>query len=276
MKKVILLLSFLISSAHATDITFINGGNTQSPTTVFGLALKNAVKGNAKWEQASSCRDVQSLYRKTKNSVIIYNTTNDFADRNANTPCEHERFTAQNTVIISAMPIKICKAKDHNKAFNDQRVTMGIASMLANSRYEADWNKNNNLNLKLVAYGGSAGVATAVINKEIDYGFIASPLASKQERDGKLECVYSTDAKSPLFVGKHFRLAIPDFEIITVAYTNSTDPEVLSRLKAAAKSAEFTAWLNNNESSANTAPTNQDLERINGFVSKMMAAWGTK
>lgn len=276
MKKVILILSFLITSAQAADITFINGGNPQSPTTVFGLALKNSVKGNTKWEQASSCREVQSLYRRTKNAVVIYNTTNDFADRNANNPCDTEKFTAQNTVIISAMPIKICRAKDHNKAFNDRRVTMGVASMLVNPRYEADWNKNNDLNLKLVAYGGSAGVATAVINKEVDYGLIASPLASKQERDGKLECLYSSDSKSPLFLGKHIRLSIPDFEIITVAYTNSTDPEVLSKLKAAATSPEFAAWLANNESTSNTQPNDQDLNRINTYVAKMIAVWGTK
>jgi hypothetical protein len=272
MKKLFVLLSLVTGLAHATEITILNEGNPQSPTTVFGLALKNAIKGDVKWEQATSCRDAQNKFRKIKNAVLIYNTSNDFADRTTNNPCEFDKFTAKNTIIITAMPMKICRAVDNKKSINDGKVTLGLASMVATQRHEADWNSNG-LNIRFVPYGGSAGVVTATVNKEVDYGWIGSPMASKQERDGKLECLYSTDSKSAKFLGKKLKLSVPDFEIITLAYTNSADPEVIARLREAARNPEFVSWMAASDTTANSNPTEQDLARVNNFVTKLINSW---
>ena len=275
MKKLFVLFALIMSQAQATEITILNEGNPQSPTTVFGHAFRNAIKGDVKWEQATSCRDAQAKFRRIKNAVLIYNTSNDFADRTANTPCEFDRFTAGNTVIITSMPMKICRAVGNKKPINDSKVTLGLASMVATKKHEADWNSNG-LNIRFVPYGGSAGVVTATVNQEVDYGWIGSPLASKQERDGKLECLYSTDPKSPKFLGKQFKLSVPDFEIITLAYTNSTDPAVLARLRDAAKNPEFVSWLAASDTTGNSNPTEQDLIRVNNFVSKLINSWASQ
>lgn len=274
MKMLCVLLAMAVTSlAHAAEITIINEGNPQSPTTVFGHALKNAISGEVKWEQATSCRDAQARFKKTKNAVLIYNTSNDFADRAANNPCNFDRFTLANVIVITAMPMKICRSVGSTKSMTDGRITLGLASMVSTRRHEEDWNKNG-LNLRFVPYGGSAGVATATINREVDYGWIASPMASKQERDGKLDCPYSTDPKSSKFLGRHFKLAVPDFEIITLAYTNATDPMILSRLREAARNPKFLEYLASTETTANSNPTEQDLMRVNNFVSRLLYSWG--
>jgi hypothetical protein len=270
-----LLLAIAATSASATDITVINEGSPQSPTTVFGLALKNAIGPDTKWEQATSCQDAQSKFKKIKNSVVIYNTTNDFADRMKASNCQTEPITVKNAVIITTTYMKICRAVGNTHKISDKGVTLGLASMVATAKHQANWNAHG-ANLKFVPYGGSAGVARAAASGEIDYGWIGSAMATKMEQDGKLECLYSTDPASPKFLGNSFALDIPDFQIVTVAYTNSTDSAVMKQLKIAASSEEFQKWLANGETVGFTDIKRSDVDSVNGYVTLMMNRWGDK
>lgn len=273
-----LLFALLVTlgiSAHAADITVINEGSPQSPTTVFGLALKNAIGPDTRWEQASSCQDAQNKFRKIKNAVVIYNTTNDFADRTKASSCQSEPITVKNAVIITTTYMKVCRAVGSTRKITDPGATLGAASMVVTPRHQADWNTNG-ISIKMVPYGGSAGAARAASSGEVDYGWIGSGMASKMEADGKLECLYSTDPASPKYLARSFKLAVPDFQIITVAYTNSTDPAVLKQLKDAANSPDFRQWLAGTETLGTTTIMQKDVDVVNGYVDRLIKAWADK
>lgn len=277
MKKSLLLL-FLASLAlvtQAQEITVINEGSIQSPTTVFGLALKDAIGPDTRWVQASGCQDAQSKFKKIQNAVVIYNTTNDFAERLKNSSCQLDPITVKNAVIITTTYMKVCRALGSNRKLTDPGVTLGAASMVVTPRHQANWHANG-VKLKLVPYGGSAGAAKAASIGEVDYGWVGSGLASKMEADGKLECLYSTDPASPKYLGKSFKLSVADFQIITVAYTNSTNPVVLNKLKQSAGSVEFSQWLAGSETLGNTNIVQQDVDVVNGYVTRLIEAWADK
>lgn len=275
MKKLLSTLLLISGVATAAEITVINEGNPQSPTSVFGQAYRSALGSNTQWEQATSCQDAQKKLKKTPNAVLIWNSSNDFIDKTRNPGCKIDEFTTANTVLIATTHMKICRAVDNTRSITGSNVKLGLASMVATQRHQADWNRNG-FNIKFVPYGGSAGVVTATINKEVDYGWIASSMATKQEKAGRIECVYSTDRTSPKFVGNSFKLSVPDFEIITVVYTNSADPAVLKQLKAAATNKDFVAWADESETKTNTKITNRDLENINGYVARLIYYWGDR
>ena len=273
MKHLLVALVLTVTQVHAAEITVINEGNPQSPTSLFGQAYKSALGNNARWEQATSCQAAQTKLKKTPNAVLIWNSSNEFAERSQNTSCRPESFTTDNTVLIATNYMKICRATDNNKAITDPGVRLGLASMVATARHQADWNRNG-LNIKFVPYGGSAGVVTATLNKEVDYGWIAGAMATKQENAGRLECLYSTDRTSSKFLGKTFKLSIPDFEIVTVIYTNAKDPAVIQQLKNATKNAEFVKWIEGSETKTIVDPTQKDLDYINGYVTRLLTNWG--
>ena len=69
---------------------------------------------------------------------------------------------------------------------------------------------------------------------------------------------------------------MPDFQIITVAYTNSTDPAVMKQLNDAASGAEFKKWLENGETYGFTDIKQSDVDAVNGYVALLMKHWGDK
>jgi hypothetical protein len=269
----LLLMSAVV---HASDITIINVGNRQSPTAVFGLAFKNAIPGESQWVQANNCRDAQKTFNNTKNAVMIYSSSVDFRERANGDRCNQAPLTVQNTLLISSLHVKICRKPNSQKKLTDPGSRLGIASVIATKKHEKEWNTNG-FTVKFVPYGGSTGVVQAVINGEIDWGWIGESTSSQFEKQGTLDCPYSTDPKSPGFLGKHMpQLTLPDFEIVTAVYTNSTDPTTLAQLQKAIKNPEFQNWLINSQNPSITDITVKDVEKVNRYVDRMVNSWGDK
>lgn len=275
MKKIIsIVIGCLVSAAAlAQEITVFNEGSPQSPTAVFGLTFKNSIAGDVKWTQTSGCAEALSKFQKTPNSVLVWNSTNSFANQMNNLKCESEPANAKGTLVIASMYMQICKAVDNPKPFDGKNVTMGLASMIATKKSQASWNSNG-LDIKLVPYPGSAGALTAAINKEVDFAYIGSPLATKAEKEGKITCLFSTDPSSKNYVGKTYKQALPDFNIMTVLHTNATDPAVLARLRAAVNSEQFSNYLNNSEQKYTTNVTEADVKTVRNMVKRLSDTWG--
>lgn len=269
-----MLSAVSVTCVAASEITIVNEGNMQSPTAVYGLAFKNNLQGESKWVQTATCRDAQRAFTDTRNSVMIYDSTVDFRERVKGSTCNQALITLQNTVVISPMPVKFCHKTGSTKKITDRDVRMGIASVAATRRHEREWNTNG-FNVRFVAYGGSLGVAQATANGEVDWGFIAAPVASKQEKLGSIQCPYTTDPTSPNFIGRiAIQLSVPDFEIITAVYTNSTDPLVMRRLRDAATSTDFRSYLASSEMSGITDITQADVDKVNRLVDRLVKHWG--
>jgi hypothetical protein len=261
------------ASAMSQEITVFNEASPQSPTTVFGLSFKNSIEGDVKWVQTSGCTEALSKFHRTPNSVLVWNSTNSFANQMNNQRCDSEPNAANVTLIVASLYMKICKATDNPTAFNAKGVTMGLASMIATKKNQDSWNSNG-LDLKLVPYPGSAGALKAAINKEIDFAYVGSSNATKEEKEGKIVCIYSTDPAAKNYVGKTYKQAVPDFNIMTVLHTNASDPAVLSRLRQAVVSEQFVNYLNKSEQKFSTNINDSDIAQVRGMVKRLTDSWG--
>lgn len=267
-KTLLVGLGLWATAAHA-DVTVINSGNKASPASVLAMAYKNAVAGE--WYQAKDCEDALRVFNATKNAVLIYNSSLDFAARNKNMNCTLQGVNVQQIIFTGHTYMDICRKPGSTADLNSNKTTLGMASMYAVARHEKNFNTAG-ANIKLVPYGGSQEIVTAVRAGDIDLGWIGSGMAKKQ--GSNLDCLYTTDPSAPNFLGKKLKLAIPDFKISYVLYTNTTDPNVLKKLRAAANNKEFSEFLESSDTVTNWNSKQKDLDEVNQYVRQMMTHWG--
>lgn len=273
MKKLLMSLSFLaVCTAASAEVTVVNPSNKSSPATVFAMAFKNAIGADTKFYQSQTCEDAQKVFDTTKDAVMIYNSSIEFAARNKGLNCRLKGVTAEQTVFIGKQYMSVCTAKDSGKTFKDDKVVMGMASMYSTKPHEADF-RSNGVNMTLVPFAGSKDILNGVLNKDLTFGFIGTSMASKSPG---LNCVYSTDPSADNFIGKSLNLKVPDFRITLVVYTNSKDPAVLSTLKNVEKNDEFSKYISSSKTQPNWAVKSKDVEDVVEFVDNMEKNWVSK
>jgi tripartite-type tricarboxylate transporter receptor subunit TctC len=145
-----------------------------------------------------------------------------------------------------------------------------MASMYAVPKHEAQF-KNNGANVKIVPYGGSKGVLTALKAGDIDLGWMGSGLAKKQ--GDKLDCLYSTNPADDNFIGKTVAKKIPDFRIGYVVYTNSTSDSVIAKLREAVGSEGFQNYMSKSLVSGKTDVNQADVDTMLNYVDTMENTW---
>lgn len=273
MKKLLLSLLLISGSASALwnnddDITIVNPSNKASPASVFAHAYKEAVDG--KFYQASSCEDAGAKFNKTKNAVMIYNSSVEFAARNKGLDCTLKGQTAKNVVFVGQTYMYICRLPGSTEEFNSKENTLGMASMYAVEKHENQF-KNNGANVKIVPYGGSKGVLKALRAGDIDLGWMGSGLAKKQ--GNKLDCLYSTNPADDNFIGKTVAKKIPDFRITYVVYTNATDPKVLEKLSSVENSESFNKYMNKSLVTGSWDITQEKVDGVLDYVDLMENTW---
>lgn len=255
-------------SANLVEPLIINPSNKASPATVVGQAFRSAVNGD--WYQARDCQDAIATFNNSKNAVMIYNSSIDFAARNAKINCSLDGVKPQQVLFIGYTYMNVCRKPGSSADFGKIKNTLGMASMYSVPKHENNF-VNAGSNTKLVPYGGSAEIVTAVRAGDIDLGWIGSGIAKKQ--GANLDCIYSTDPAAGNFIGKKLNLPIPNFQITYVVYTNSTDPNVLKNLRYASQSRDYTKFLSTSDTVANWNVKPKDLEEVNQYVNKMTNNW---
>jgi hypothetical protein len=268
------LVNFLVTTLLFATTTvsaeplIINPSNKASPATVTGMAFKNAVGGN--WYQAKDCEDALTTFKNSKDAVMIYNSSIDFAARNKNINCSLQGVTAQQVVFVGYTYVNICRKPGSTTDLNSTKATLGMASMYAVTKHEKNFNTAG-ANIKLVPYGGSQEIVTAVRAGDIDLGWIGTGMAKKQ--GANLDCIYSTDPSAANFLGKKLNLAIPNFQITYVVYTNSTDAQLIEQLRTAYKNKEFGEFLNTSDTITNWTVRQKDIDEVDRYVNKMQTNW---
>lgn len=255
-------------SANLVEPLIINPSNKASPATVVGQAYRSAVNGD--WYQAKDCEDAIATFKNNKNAVLVYNSSIDFAARNKKINCSLADVKPQQVLFIGYTYVNICRKPGSAADFGQNKTTLGMASMYSVSKHENNF-VSAGANTKLVPYGGSAEIVTAVRAGDVDLGWIGTGIAKKQGPN--LDCIYSTDPTAGNFIGKKLNLPIPNFQITYVVYTNSTDPEVIKNLRYAAKSRDFTKFLSTSDTVANWNVKQKDLDEVNQYVNKMTVNW---
>lgn len=243
MKKLFLMFiaAFTLAACtqNSTDITIINPSHKTSPAAVFATSYRSAIPGTS-YYQAADCEDAGRKYNNTKNAVFVYNSSMEFAGRNKGLDCNLEPLKNKTIVFVGQHYFKLCRRADTNFDFSSNRTTMGIASMLATQAHEDTW-KAQGKNVKIIPYSGSKTVAKALLAGDIDIGFMGQGIAAKQ--GDKIECLYSTDPAADNYLAKTVPVAVPDFHISYVVYTNSKDPAVIKRLQKVQNVPQFKRYL---------------------------------
>lgn len=264
-KKLLLMLLVLLPiSSFATDITVINHSNKGSPATVFGLAYKDAVNG--RWYQAADCLDANRMFDSTPNSVMIYNSSIEFAARSKGLNCRLADARYRSVIYIGESYMSICRIPGTNHDLGPTLNTMGIASMYATKRNELNY-REAGAEVKLIPYGGSKAVISGLRAGDITLGWIGSSLADTL--GDQLQCLYSTDPTKANFLGSKFKLPLPDFRITTVIYTNVSDKQILNVLLQVQHNTQFRDFLTKSKIHNRWAPSEKDIQSVISYVDRL-------
>lgn len=267
-----LFIIFLPTKDNST-ITIVNPSNKSSPASVFAHAFEKATGEDTKFYQASSCEDAGKTFNKTKNAVMIYNSSVEFAARNKGLNCTLKGQQAENVVFVGQTYMYICRLPNSTKQFGDEAVSLGMASMYAVPKHEKQF-VDNGANVKLVPYGGSKDVLNALLAGDIDLGWIGSGLAKKQ--GNKIDCLHSTDPTDENFIGKSIAKKIPDFRISYVVYTNATSNKVIQKLRDVGKDEGFNKYMNSNLITGTWNVEQSDVDAVLSYVDLMENTWSDK
>ena len=271
MKFLIGILFGVMSFAAQAEITVINPSNKASPATVLATAYKDALGSDVKFYQSQTCEDAQEVFNSTKNAVMIYNSSIEFAARDKGLNCKLGNVSSDKAIFIGKQYMSVCTSKDGGYNLSDDKVTMGMPSMYSTKLHEADF-RASGINVTLVPFGGSKDIINAVLSKSVTYGFIATSLASKQK---DLTCVYSTNPEDNNYIGKRYKLKVPDFKVTNVIYTNSTDANIISKLKKVETDPGFTTYLNTSGIYSNWNVMDTNLKDVIAYVDSLVANWSS-
>ena len=241
-------LALALSAQARETITVINPSNKASPATVFAKSYEEALRNTSKYEvefyQASSCADADAKYAKTKNAVMVYNSSVGIAAKNKKVACDFSA-SPDNTTLITKSYLKFCRKAGSNKAFGEVKTTLGIASVILSDGLFDDLNGGKR-KLVGVPYSGSKTVLAALMAGDIDYGIIGSGIVNEPEARGDIECIYSYDPRSTNFIGNTLPgLKVPTMPITQLIHTN-TSGDVKQAVAAASRDASFLASIEKN------------------------------
>lgn len=269
---IVTALTMAACTQKPTEITVINPSHKTSPAAVFATSFRDAA--GASYYQSADCVDAGRKYNNTENAVFIYNSSMEFAGRNKGLDCNLEPLTNKKIVFVGQHYFKLCRlpGSDANLVPGGQtrELRMGIASMLATQAHEDTFRKLG-VNVKIVPYSGSKTVAKALLAGDIDIGFMGQGIAAKQ--GDRIECLYSTNPAADNYLAKTVPVAVPDFHISYVVYTNSTDPEVLKQLRKVEDSPIFQAYLDKSMTTGTFEITPSSSQGALNYVQRLYKNW---
>lgn len=258
-------------------VTVINPAHKTSPVNVFAHAFEKAVgesnNTKTKFYQASSCEDAKVTYNKTKNAVLIYTSSIEFAARNKGLDCTVIGQKSNNVIFVGSTYMYICRLPNSTKQLGDEPATLGMASMFATPNHEKQY-KDHGANIKIIPYGGSGDVLNALQAGDIDLGWMGSGLAKKQ--GNKIDCLYSTDPNDANYLGKTVPMVVPDFRIAYVVYTNATSKKVIQQLRSVASNEGFNKYLNSSLTKGVWNIEQSNVDAVWSFVDLMENTWSDK
>lgn len=262
LRKVCLIAAWSVASSWSVaEVLVINPSSKSSPAAVFATALKNAIPG-ASFYQASSCTDAKRMYEKTPDAVMVYNSSVDFSNRLLDIDCKLP--SDAKVALLTKQYMRVCTAADSGFTFSKGRVLLGMASMYSTKAHEADFN-NNGFDVRLVPYAGSKDILAAVLNKDIQFGYLAGAM-SKSEG---LVCPYSTNPADKHFIGNAMKLKVPAFRINLAVYAKTDMPEV-TKVK---DDKAFSDFAGRSEFELEWLPAQQSIKSVAEFVDTLYTAY---
>jgi len=257
MKNKILIIVTLITATAASvgllswlglekgRIVVVNGGTSTSPTSVFAKSYVSAYQ-EGDFQLGKNCDDTQKVAQKYSNSVRLLTNDHIASAIRRGEACD-TNINPNRIVLVADNHFQVCRLPETSIKLTDAGVTLGRASVHPVEAFNADFNASNpGVDLKTIPFKGSKNVLQAVLNGDINWGIIASSIATPMIEQDKIVCEYDTTPKGSA-TGKslndHFNLNLDGFMLKYMLVAENTKTVTIDELKKAANSAEFQMYL---------------------------------
>lgn len=209
MKKILITLLMLATSAGAADLTFTNPAPKNGSQEV--LAQKTAKMLESVGIQSSYvgtgvCTDSVGLYNTTKEpTVIVYTNNWPRISKNKNLPCVPD-LSDSKVLLHLSVPLWMCTSTGDRQFKPGQRFASFTSSPVLD--LVADFNQQNGTDLKPVPIPTSAEILLGMLNKDIEWSMVlkTTPGVKEAHESGKIACLYTNTAKDsslPYFYDKY-------------------------------------------------------------------------
>jgi hypothetical protein len=250
------------------DYVVINQSSKASPAGVFANAVKRSL--GAGWYQSSDCVDAARKFKETPNAIMVWNSSVAFAAANKGLEgCQLSDFGLVKPVMISKTFMSICHLPDKEVPFK-QGVTLGMASMYAVPKHEAQWGGT----VKLIPYSGSKTVLQSLRAGNIDWGWMGQGLALKNSEF--IECPYTTNpagGEDQRWIGNEVPgLTIANFAINIVVMSNDLMHTHKLRNNLY-RDKEFRKYIETSAMQANWNAVPSNIDGIKSYVKRMVNTW---
>ena len=246
-QKFIIALCLLVSSALATagePVKFMYVGVPQvGGGVIFAQSYAKNLQGvDSKFVSLKDCDLAMKEVADSEDVVFLVASTNTITSMKHGVECV-PKFKPEDILVITTTYFDYCSKAGNKLDLFKQRINIGAASIVPMDGMVKDLNAQNGTRWVSVGYPASQLVATAVINGDIDLGFLTHSVAAPMMANNQLSCSYTTNPKSPNYMAKTFRQVSSDFEMDYILAVKSKDPKVRAAAVKAAQSAGFQEWL---------------------------------
>lgn len=196
MKKILAMVALFSSlSVSAANIEVVTTSTLKGPqgTVINQIAEETKSAGfNVTPRQTGGCGEAVSYFENATGPVgIIWSDTMIANSAKTKQNCVID-FAKARAILVTYAPYDVCVRKDFN-------LEKGASLLWGNNKFNPQEsivehaNKNKlGIKFKNITFGGSGPVLAALINKEIDVGYIASGNAASAIQAGSISCPYST------------------------------------------------------------------------------------
>jgi len=230
---------FLMTSAYA-ESKIINQSPRASVMAGFTLAVQNYLGIDSRFYQSRDCQDAARAYLRNDDNIIVYATDVAAAANPKGLECEIE-FITDEVVLYTWQSFEICHLPDNTTTLEDSE-TFGMSGMHPHESWIKEFNSKFDNTLRTRIFSGSGATAKGLIAKDIDWGFIASAVATPLVEKGTLVCPYTTDPNSTNYFGNYYPVSLADLRIKVLVLARGGD---VNTIRQSLNSPEFISYLTN-------------------------------
>ena len=231
----------LVSTVATAETTVVNIGAATSPTALYAQAFAKNLP-NSKFITVKNCAEATEVARNNSNAVFVLVNDIFVQSQRLNQECNLP-ITTTSIVAMSDAYFEICRKSGNAKSLLVPNIIVGRASVHPIKEWQADFNKRNQASVKAVGYSGSKAVLAAVLNGEVDWGYIATEIAEPAIAQGTIECPYNSNASSPRSLHRSYDMQMNEYVLKYALVTTSKDASIVKELRAAARNEQFLNYL---------------------------------
>ena len=213
------------------------------PSVIHAQAVNKALSMDSEFVSKKDCAAGLDYVDNNDNVISIIASTAQTSAKIKNIPCA-PKTTPDEILYTASQYLAFCHLPDNKVDIYRDRFTIAHASVAPFAKISNNFNIENGTSMISIPVKSSVQSLASVLNGDTDYGFIVEAIADPQVAAGAISCPYTTNPNDKKrFVGKHFRMAIPDYGINWMISLKTDDPEVRKAvLKDLETNEDFKKW----------------------------------